>query len=407
MFREAFWYTLTMMANAALSLLVVPVTIYVAGAAAWGAIAVGQSIGSVATIFVALGWGYNGPTLVAQANEVQRKTIAINSIVARLIVAPVLAVLGALLAFHLAPTIPGGAVLAGLTVTLAGLGMSWYFIGEGQPKRLFFLDGLPRWLGNVAGVAALYMWHDVYLFLWIQFAGSLVSILISAIDILNRGVVSPAGVWNIRSAFAGVKNQMYAGITVITATSFASLPMLVIAAISPSHVPIYALGERLVRFALMAITPFFQWAQGWVGKIGSSRSMKSKIRIASRASYIIAFPVGILVAFCGPFAGQVLSTGRVSLPIVLTIAFGTAVIASTISRVIGMACLLALGDDRSVAISATIGAVIGVPLLFLLTNASGATGAAASLAISEVLVVCYQLIALRRREKTALAVTQF
>ena len=107
------WYTATMLANSSIGLLVVPVTIYVAGPDEWGAIAVGQSIGSIATIFVALGWGYNGPSLIARASDLARRVIAINSVVARLIAAPVVVVLAAVVAFFLAPTIP----LAAATIT--------------------------------------------------------------------------------------------------------------------------------------------------------------------------------------------------------------------------------------------------------------------------------------------------
>lgn len=390
------WYTATMVANSALGLLVVPVTIYVAGADEWGSIAVGQSIGSIATIFVALGWGYNGPSLIARASETERRVIAINSLIARSIAAPLIVLAAAIVAFYLAPTIPMAAVIACVTVSLGGLGMAWYFIGDGQPKKMFLLDGIPRWAGNLLGVAALFVWHDIYAFLWIQLAGGILASLISTVDVLSGGPVVSRTTWGVRAAFRGVKSQLYAGITVVTATTFASLPTLVIAALAPGSVPVYALGERLVRFALMSITPFLQWAQGWVPKSSAARPQAWRIKWATRASYWIAVPLGLVVAFMGPFAGQLLSAGVVSLPLELTIALGVAVATSTVSRVVGMACLLALGDDRSVAVSAVLGAAIGTPLLFVLVANAGSTGAAISLAVSEVVVVIYQVIALRK-----------
>jgi O-antigen/teichoic acid export membrane protein len=390
------WYTAAMLVNSALGLLVVPVTIYIAGADEWGAIAVGQSIGSIATIFVALGWGYNGPSLIARATGIDKRIIAINSVVARLIAAPLITLAAAFFAFTLAPTVPWAAVIASITVSLGGLGMAWYFVGDGHPKKMFLLDGVPRWAGNLLGVAALFISHDIYLFLWIQLAGGLFASAISTINVLSGGPSTPPGAWSIRSAFRGVRSQLYAGITVVTATSFASLPTLVIAALSPSNVPIYALGERLVRFALMSITPFLQWAQGWVPKSSPTRPRAWRIKWATRVSFFAAIPLGLVVALVGPFAGHVLSAGVVELPLILTVAFGIAVATSVISRVVGMACLLALGEDRAVAISAVLGAVVGTPLLFFLVINAGATGAAFSLALSEVIVVTYQLIALIR-----------
>jgi len=390
------WYTATMLANSALGLLIVPVTIFVVGAQEWGSIAVGQSIGSIATIFVALGWGYNGPSLIARATDSERRVIAINSLVARAIAAPVITFIAAFFAFRLAPTTPWAALIACVTVSLGGLGMSWYFIGEGQPKKMFLLDGVPRWSGNLLGIAALFIWHDIYSFLWIQLAGGIAASAISTVNVLARRHEVPQGTWHVRSAFRGVRSQLYAGITVVTATSFASLPTIVIAALVPTHVPVYALGERLVRFALMSVTPFFQWLQGWVPKSSTERPRAWRIKWATNVSFCLALPLALIVALVGPLAGNVLSAGVVELPLSLTICLGIAVATSAVSRVVGMACLLALGDDRSVAISAILGAAVGTPMLFVLVTSAGSTGAAASLALSEIVVVTYQLIALRK-----------
>lgn len=390
------WYTATTVVNSLIGLVVVPVTIYVAGAAEWGAIAVGQSVGSIATIFVALGWGYNGPSLIGRADPEERQVIAIHSLVARSVAAPIFTAVAGVAAFYLAPTIPWAAVIACVTVSLGGLGMSWYYIGDAQPRALFLLDGIPRWAGNLLGAAALFAWHDIYAFLWIQLVGAMLAYTISTLDIISKGPPVPAGTWGIRSAFRGVKSQLYAGITVVTATSFAALPTLVIAALAPASVPIYALGERLVRFALMAITPFLQWVQGWVPRSSPDSSQAWRIKWVTRVTYWAAIPLGLSVALLGPWAGHILSAGVVELPLSLTIAFGVAVATSAVSRVVGMACLLALGDDRSVAVSAVLGAIVGVPLLFVLVPTAGATGAAMSLALSEVIVVAYQIFALRR-----------
>ncbi|WP_353615686.1 polysaccharide biosynthesis C-terminal domain-containing protein [Leifsonia sp. ALI-44-B] len=390
------WYTATMLANSSIGLLVVPVTIYVAGAAEWGAIAVGQSVGSIATIFVALGWGYNGPSLIGRANPVERQTIAIHSIVARAVTAPFITAGAAIVAYLLAPTLPWAAVIACITISLGGLGMSWYFVGDGQPKKLFIWDGVPRWTGNLVGVAALWVWHDIYIFLWIQLAGGVLASAISCIVVISQGVRSPRHTWNLREAFRGVRSQLHAGITVVTATTFASLPTLVIAALAPASVPVYALGERLVRFALMGITPFLQWVQGWVPRATPEKPVVWRIRWATRVACVGALPLGLAVALLGPFAGHLLSAGVVELPFALTVAFGVAVAMSAVSRVVGMACLLALGADRAVAISAVLGAIVGTPLLFVLVPVYGAIGAASSLALAEVIVVVYQVIALRR-----------
>lgn len=390
------WYTATTVANSAFGLLVVPVCIYITGASEWGSIAVGQSIGTVAAVLVALGWGYNGPSLIGRASETERRMIAINSFIARFFAAPFILLSAAISAYYLAPTVPWVAVISAMTVSFVGLGMSWYFIGEGQPKKLFLLDGVPRWAGTLLGLAALYVSHDLYAFLWIQLAGGIVASLISIVHVLSRGPTVPTGTWGFRSAFHGVRSQLYAGITVVTTTTFASSPTLVIAALAPEGVPIYALAERVIRAAIMSVTPFFQWVQGWVPKTSLERPQAQKIKWALRAAYCLAVPLGLAVALLGPSAGNILSAGVVELPLMLTVALGVAVAATTVSRVVGMACLLALGADQSVAISAILGAVVGIPLLFILVADAGSTGAAISFAIAELVVVAYQVIALTK-----------
>jgi O-antigen/teichoic acid export membrane protein len=404
-FGQVSWYTAVMLLNAGVGLLVVPVTIYVVGPQEWGSIAVGQSVGSIAAIFIALGWGYNGPVLVARATAVGRKVIAINSLIARSLAAPLVLVLAAVVAYHLAPTLPLAALLASLTVTLAGLGMSWYFVGDGNPKSLFFLDGVPRWAGSLVGSVALVISQDLFLFLWIQLAGGVLAVALSITVVIRNGPIVEKGSWGLRSAFIGVRSQLWAGTTVVAATSFAALPTLVLAALAPTSVPIYALGERLVRFAIMSVTPFFQWVQAWVPRASDTRSRASKIRLATNVSYCLALPLGLLVAFVGPFGGHILSVGVIELPLPLTMALGIAVASSVISRVVGMACLLTLGDDRSVALSSILGALVGTPLLFLFVSVMQSTGAAVALALAEIAVVTFQLIALysAMRRKPAVA----
>jgi Na+-driven multidrug efflux pump len=107
------------------------------------------------------------------------------------------------------------------------------------------------------------------------------------------------------------------------------------------------------------------------------------------------------ITFLGPWVGFLLSSGSVELPLILCGLFGIAIAASALSRVIGMGALLALEADRPVAVSAMLGAAIGVPLLFALVPVLGATGAALALALSEVTVVLYQAVALRKRMKDA------
>jgi hypothetical protein len=251
-------------------------------------------------------------------------------------------------------------------------------------------------MGSAFGVLGLVVSHDIFLLLWFQILGGMASSAFSVLAVLLKGKRASSSEWRLTAAFRGVRAQLYAGITVITATSFAALPTLVVAGLSPSSVPVYALAERLLRLALTAITPFNQWIQGWVPRTVPNESQERRIRWAVKVSFWIAIPLGASVASLSPFAGVILSGGDVQIPPLIAIYLGAAVALSTISRVVGMACLLAVGRDKDVAISALTAAIVGTPLLFFLVNRYSATGAALSLAVSETIVLSIQLYALAK-----------
>jgi len=65
-------YGSSMVLLAITSLLAIPAMVAASGTHAWGAIAVGQSIGGVAAVIIAYGWGLSGPAAIARADQLAR-----------------------------------------------------------------------------------------------------------------------------------------------------------------------------------------------------------------------------------------------------------------------------------------------------------------------------------------------
>ena len=89
--RRTFAYAALPLLSLLTPLLVLPVISRAATTAEWSALAVGQSIGLVASLVVGYGWPVLGPPRAAQAGASERRELYADSLVSRLLV---LAVVG-------------------------------------------------------------------------------------------------------------------------------------------------------------------------------------------------------------------------------------------------------------------------------------------------------------------------
>ncbi len=390
-------YSATVLTNAIIGLAVVPAVIYFATPDAWGAVAVGQAAGSIASLLLALGWGFNGPTMVALASPVERQVIVRNSLIARSLLAIPIGVSVAFVAALTSPDQPAVAVLAAMSSSLAGLGMTWFFIGAGDPLRLFLFDTLTRAAGTILGILVLAWTGSVLLFATLQLAGVVVAVSWSARVAVCMGPGIERSLWGFRDALRQSRKQAYAGLTVVTASTYMTLPTLLLATLVPRGVVPYALADRIGRFTLMSFTPVNQWLQSWVpGGAHSTTDLRRRIKLAVQLSIGVGICLGLFVALAGPLAANVLSGGAVDVGWTITAPLGISITMSVISRSVGMACLLTLGEQRAVALSAILGAVVGVPMMLVLIPHAGAAGAATVVATSETLVAIFQGVYLKR-----------
>lgn len=392
-------FSVAVLVPAAVGFAVIPILIRVAGSSEWSAIAVGQSAGTIAGIVVALGWGFNGPTIVAMTPADGRVAIAVNSLIARAITAPVVIGLACAVAAVLQRDDVWVSTLSCLGVSILGLGMTWLFIGAQDVRSLLLYDALPRAASSVAGIAALLHTRDALAFVFCQLVGAVVSVVLSA-RVCTRGMDSVRDDWSAREALRQSRKQAFAGITVLTASTYLSMPTLIVAALAPGSVFVYAIADRLTRFTFLAIAPIYQWMQGWVPSDPVSTETLRRIRLVLQSSAILAVVLATLTIVAGPAAARLLGDEAGLLTWTLTVPLGISVAMSAMSRCSGMVCLLALGRDRTVAVSAVLGACCGVPLLLVLVPWAGAVGAAVAVLISETVVTAFQAVRLRQVVRT-------
>lgn len=210
----------------------------------------------------------------------------------------------------------------------------------------------------------------------------------------RSGGVSPRWTWSLSWSASHIGRQALPSATAVATSLYGALPTLAVAWLAPGGVGVFALAERLGRYVTMAVTPLHNWMQGWVPAADNLRAMKQRMRAVISTAVLAGTSFAVALVMLGPSLGQLLSGGAITLGSAVVIGVAVSVGATTISRCTGSACLIALGDSKSVAFSSFIGAGTCVLVLGLFVAPLGAVGAALAMAMAEAAVALYQGVAL-------------
>lgn len=373
-------------------LISLPIVIRVAGPTLWGGIAVSTSISSFFSVVILLGWGATGPTGVAPAGFSARGRIFMESLLLRSIIFLVLATPAILLVIYTAPGEKQANVVALMTGLLSGLSSVWFLIGEGRAQAVLLLDTLPRSIGTLVGVFALLHTHDLLWHVTCQLVGAVAATSLTSVTILRRYRVRlrriPAG-----AVLALLREQRLGVMTTGFSSLYVNAPLVALAALSPASVPIYALADRLQKLASNVFASFTQSVQAQMNTNGllEHRIKKYlKLTISLGALTALAYGSGMFVA------APLLSGGSIEPDPYLILALSISLFCICITGVTGLAFLTSLGHLKSVASSTISGGVAGLVMLLLLSSWFGVRGAATAVASSELIVLIWQLVALRK-----------
>lgn len=392
--RRLSGFTVSVAITAIISVAAIPTLITALGAVTWAQIGVAQTFVQFAAIFVGFGWGATGPALVASTAMSRRHALFKESVRSRLI----LAVIAAPLTFGiLTVMLRGDMVIAGLgtiAYLLPALGGTWFYAGAAQPARLLLQNTLPTALGTIAGIVAAHVTHQAWSFLLMQAMGSLVAAICDTTYIWKhtRGVADDTEVRSTRTVLA---SQKHAVITSGTSSLYVTLPVIAInwfLGEGPA-LATYLIADRMFRFASIAFLPVQQFFQGWVPEVPSEFARRA--RIATIAGAGIGAVGGACIAFLSPVFGPILGASEIDVPLSVSGPLGIAFVGIGTTAVVGYACLVAVGRTRALAVSTVVGAVVGAPLILLSAWAGSLFLVASAVAVSEICVAAYQLLALR------------
>lgn len=386
-------FALSVGLTAVVTLLLVPVVIHHAGAAAWADLALGQAVGSAVAIVIGFGWAANGPTTVARASAAERLSIVRDSLRSRaVLIAPAL-VAGMTVAGLLALTAPLESLLTAAAFGLTGMLNGWFFAGEARPYALLVMETVPRVGGTVVGLLALMAGSPLWVLPAAQLVGVLVAAAISAIRLLSRyrGAAVPKSP-KITSILAAQRH----GMTVAAASAvWIALPVSVVAVLAPAALPSYALADKLLRFATTAWSPVIQFFQGWV-PARDLPTFRRRMQIAVAISSGLLLVAAVLFVVLAEPIYVLLGSGQVHPILWVMIGLAGVLVFGSLGNVIGLVGLTGLGLVRAFSRIVAGGAILAVPALFLFTAILGPAGTAGTAAVIDAACLAIGAVLLAR-----------
>jgi len=393
--RRLLAFVLTTGLSSLAGVLAAPVIIAGAGEYDWGVQAAIQSAALLFGVVIAFGWGTTGAAEVASMPVEARPQWYADSLVSRIyllcVAYPVMVTVMTLLnPDHFALVAVGSAAY-----TMSAVGASWYFVGQARPDRLLRLDALPQTIGILVSIGVMLLTGDLVLTVATQLVFNVSAVVMSAAVVLRDGGGPVRFDWSVRAAAVRLVDQRHAVTNSATTALYSSAPLLVLNIVAPTAMPLYAMGERLYRFALAAFVPVLQFTQGWIPERGPDE-LSSRIVRALRLTPLVSLAGAVCLFGFGPWAASVLSNGQIDFGFALAAPFAIVLLAVTVSQVLGLAVLVPLGRRRALAISPVIGALLGLPLLVAGAVLFSAPGVAWALAVSELAVMGYQAVVVIR-----------
>jgi O-antigen/teichoic acid export membrane protein len=383
----ALGFILNALATALVPFIVLPGSLVISGQSGWASIAVGMACGGLASIVIGLGWPISGTVKVAATSIEYRWSLYVDSLRSRGVVAPGALGVGATIAYALSP-MPNLAALTCFSASLVGLSASWYYIGCGEPVRLLTYFTVVRFGFASIGIWAAAVAHNMYPYAVALGAGEVLSLIISTYDIRHR-THSHAGAGSRLPLRSVIAQQLPAATTALSAGTYVTLPLPIVATIAPSSAAVFAAAQSMLQLGGTVTRPLVQFLQSWAPAGGvdqQSARMRKSIRIALSG----ALPYALLACSLSYYYVPMLSLHAMRLSWPTAVLLGATAGAILVSQILGLVVLTALGQVTYLMRSTLVGALFGLALLPPAVALFDVPGAWGALFLAELGVTLYQ-----------------
>ena len=351
--------------------------------------ALGQSVGATAAVFMELGWGLSGTQRIARQCPSNRARSYALSLVTKLVVGAPLMIAAATLAAVLVGSFRFDAALIAVATCLTSLSAGWIFIGIMRPRLFLLAEALPR-AGVIALAAVMIDFGAPLLAYSVALLASAVAAPLASSFILRvRGrdfVITGA-----RRSVRLIGYQLHA----LGANVFSSLYIsfgVVVATLGSSHAALlYASSDRIMRMLQQVMSAQLSIFKGWVGRMVDPRQRERRALLAVILSALAGLVFGSGYVLIAPAAAEFVFSGKVKIPVSAALLSGASLAVICTSMATGGVLLVALGRIDAIASSAMVGAIVGVPLIYVGSATGQGVGALAGQLAAETVVLALQL----------------
>ncbi|GAA2858360.1 hypothetical protein [Microbacterium arabinogalactanolyticum] len=382
-------------------LIALPAVTFKYGAAAWAAIAIGQSIGMAASAIGELGWGLNGPQRVARAAAGNSYQILVLSIQSKLVVFAPLAVIVAVSAYTLSPEYRSESAVIAIASLAAGLNAVWFYLGKSRPWVAIVTDGLPRMIGVLVAAGLLLVGAPLMVYALVGLLLPCVVGPVLGLLVARTGLTRPRVQHRPRQVISAIFAQSSAFTARLVSALYIALPVTLVSIVSPASVAVFAAGERLMRLGLGAMASVPNGMQGWVGSEPDRMRRWSRVRSAIFLNVLLGMVAAACFGFLAPVASSLMFSGSATIPSELAWVLALVIVIVSTSRATGNLALVALSRVRIIMWSAIAGAIVGVPSILVFSHLLGPIGGAIGELSAELVVLTVQIVGVvstRRRQ---------
>lgn len=398
--NKIFGFGLSMLLLAVASLAAIPAMVAASGPHAWGMIAAGQSIGAVAAVVVAYGWGMSGPAKIARADFDGRLSEYAESVVCELLIFVPIGLAAFVIAWLIGNDYGLYAGVGALSTASVGLTANWYFIGRAQPYALLVGETLPRIAGTAIGIAFMLTGSTALVGVLWQLFGMVAAFVVCTVWILQPWDAAHRHAVTRRPVTTVLRAQRYGLTATVVSAVYGAAPITIVTLVAPGVQPVYAVLDKVQRQVNAGLSPFTTVMQGWI-----PRAPKGGLAARIRQALLLSVAFGIVLAafmlLIGPDLMRWLGGGRIQPGFVALVLMS--VIAGTylFENIVAKAALPALGRLRVAARASIIGMVVGLPLVALGAIVLGAEGALTGILIGIVVRLAIELLAVRSERPVA------
>lgn len=389
-------FALSMLLLAVASLVVIPAMVYASGAEAWGVIAAGQSIGAVAAVLVAFGWGMSGPARVARADEIGRLNEYSDALVAKLIIFLPVGAAAFTVAWLIGGDFPAYAALGALSAASIGLTANWYFVGMAQPYTMLLVETVPRVAGTVVGIGLMLTGSSALVGLFCQLAGMVAAFIACSLLILRPWDRRRLRRVQRRPLLAVLAEQRHGLSSSVVSASYAAAPIVIVGLVAPAVLPVYAIVDKVQRQINAALAPYVTVLQGWVPR-GKADAVLDRARRALAVSAVGGAVLAVVLLIVAPALLDWLGRGEIQPPYAALILMSVIVAVNMLESVASKACLSALGRLDVAARATLIATAVGLVLIVFGVFFWGVLGALSGILAGLLLRILLELLGMRRR----------